>query len=135
VFSLTFLTLKPKGVRNTYHRITDEKKIKKLLNESVKSGLMIGFDTCASSSIKRIDPKNTYLLRGCEASLFSLHCNVDGFIFPCSFLEGEEGYPGINLLEVKDFLKDVWMHEDLRNFRKTLLSKGRKCPKWNLEFK
>ncbi len=33
----------------------------------------------------------------CESACFSFYINVDGIAYPCSFLEAEPGFEGINL--------------------------------------
>jgi len=79
------------------------------------------------------------LAESCESTLFSLYINVNGKCFPCSFLEDEEDYNGIDVVECDDFLKDIWNHPDIALFRENLLNtvnKGeiiyRKCPKFKI---
>jgi len=48
--------------------------------------------------------------------------NEKGENFACSFLENVENYPQINMLEVDDFMKEVWNCEEVVKFRNNLIN-------------
>lgn len=132
-FSLMFLTLKPKGSRNMYHRITDPTILRSIMDAARAANVMFGFDCCSAASINDVSTIRDLPIEPCEASLFSLYCNVKGMISPCSFLEGEHGFPSLSLADASDFLTDIWFHDDMRSFRQRLLSGSRRCPRWVLQ--
>lgn len=135
--AIVFLTFKKKGMRNTYHSLS-KNQFTALVNYVLMNDVRIGFDSCTANKVLEIikDRSNYKILEmmaePCESSLFSLYINVDGMAHPCSFLEGEEGYKGINMLNVKDFFKDLWISPFFMGFRKNLLSENRNCPRFEL---
>ena len=75
------------------------------------------------------------MIEPCESGLFSLYINVEGKSYFCSFLEGEEDVIGFDLLNCKDFMKEVWFHPEMVEWRSRLLDttqrnelKCRECP-------
>ncbi|MHA1483523.1 MAG: SPASM domain-containing protein, partial [Candidatus Heimdallarchaeaceae archaeon] len=75
-----------------------------------------------STKLKRL----ATFVEPCESGLFSLYCNVDGLFYPCSFVEDEKGWKkGLELKE--DFLKDVWYHPRMVEWRKILLETTVNC--------
>ena len=58
--------------------------------------------------------------------------NVNGIAYPCSFLEEECGFEGINILSSEDFLKEVWLGQNFNEFRKKLLKINRDCPHFKI---
>ena len=145
--AIVFLIMKPKGNRNTSHQLKDAKKYKALIDKAMKLGINFGFDSCSCPSFLEAitDLPNFDRLaecaEPCESTLFSLYVDVAGAVQPCSFAEGNEKWEiGINLLEVKDFTKEVWNHPRLLSFRESLLTASedrcnncRKCPLYNLD--
>jgi hypothetical protein len=81
------------------------------------------------------------MIESCESGCFSYYLNVDGVGFPCSFCEGEVrdnlDLRGVNLLEIKDFNKEVWNNENIVKFRNQLINNKtdgcRICPVFKLE--
>ena len=145
--AIVFLSLKPKGNRNQYHKLVKD-KYKTLIDFAFYNDVKIGFDSCSApmflNAVK--DHKNyknfEQLSEPCESYLFSFYINVEGKTVPCSFLEGIEGYKEIDVSNCEDFIKDVWYNEDVKKFRKTLLAtsskniincKGcRSCPEFDI---
>ena len=90
----------------------------------------IGSDSCAAplmlKSLHDLDDelfeKNKSYIDCCESSLFSSYINCKGEYWHCSFSENEDGVEPVNVLEVDDFLKDVWYSEPVKKFRERVLN-------------
>lgn len=141
--AIVFLQYKPKG-RNIdkFSSVLSPAKYKKLIDYADDNGISYGFDSCSAllylESIKSSKNFETIskFAEPCESGLFSAYVNVDGEYTPCSFADGESGWErGINILEVCDFMTDVWNSERLINWRKNLLNRKRDCPLFNLSVK
>jgi len=141
--AIVFLILKPKGKRNTFHRMSDEKFVE-MIHKAQEMKVPIGFDSCSAyrflSCITDEKKREWFELfaESCESSLFSVYINVEGKMFPCSFVEGEDEWKeGIDVVYCEDFLKDVWYNEKTVAFRNTLIATSKKndlncriCPKF-----
>jgi len=145
--AIVFLALKPKGRGTTMTPMRSVDKYKQLVDQAFAHGVGIGFDSCSApmflSSVK--DRPNyeqlEQLADPCESTLFSLYIDSSANVWPCSFLENEQ-YEPINMLEIDDFIEEVWQSKSLGKFRQDLtatahcekaLVKGcRECPKYNL---
>ena len=131
--AVVFLMLKPKGDRNKYHAIESVEKFAKLISAAQEKGIAIGMDSCTAPLMlqyadKFNQPEIIPSIEPCESTLFSVYINVDGNVFPCSFTEGAAGWEkGISMLEVKDFLPDVWFSTQLSEWRKSLLASSSGC--------
>ena len=68
----------------------------------------------------------------CESMGFSIYINVNGEVFPCSFLEDEQGYKGIPMNTINNFLKEIWFNPMARKFRADLAKNDRSCPHYNI---
>ena len=64
----------------------------------------------------------------CESTLFSSYFNTKGEFFPCSFIEGTEGWEtGIDIVSNgATFLKDLWNEDRTKKFRAKTI-KCREC--------
>ena len=133
--ALVFLGCKEKGKRNADTSLKSNAKYKRLIDYAIKKGAKIGFDSCSAPSfleaVKDTADFGYYsqLAESCESSRFSIFCNVDGEIFPCSFCEGNPGWEtGIDLLnDGRDFI-DIWLNDDkLVEWRKKLTATNKKC--------
>lgn len=142
--AIVFLLMKPKGKRNRLHQLTDINKYKELINYALDEGAPIGFDSCSASSfLNCVRDRDNYkqletVAESCESTCFSCYVDVNGVTWPCSFCEDLDGISGINLLDIKDFMKEVWYGEPYVEFRKKLLSSCsitgcRECPAFNLK--
>lgn len=140
--AIVFLALKPKGDRNVFSKLGLD-KYKEIVNFSFKNNIPVGFDSCSAPMfLNAIKDRKDYkkleqLVEPCESYLFSFYVNVDGKTVPCSFLENESNFKPIDLLEVKNFLKEVWNIKDVKKWRNTLLTTEicnicRKCPVFNI---
>ena len=135
--AIVFLFLKPKGKRNTYSCV-DKKEYKKLVDCLFKNDIPFGFDSCtANLFLETIKSFPNYeemakLCEPCESGIFSSYINVDGKYCHCSFTEGEKGWEGVDVINCKDFIKDVWQSKETKKFRKQLLENNRSCPIFKL---
>jgi MoaA/NifB/PqqE/SkfB family radical SAM enzyme len=127
--AIVFLLLKPKGSRNKMHRISDVADYDKLLNYARSKGVAIGMDSCsAPMALKSLPDEFTDSVEPCESGLFSIYVNVEGTVFPCSFTEGVPGWEaGIPITNDTDFLKDVWYHPHLVEWRNYLMASASGC--------
>lgn len=135
--AIVFLSLKPKGKRNTFKGIRSLEEYKKVINYALENDIPIGFDSCSAPLFMGAIKGTKYsaldrLCEPCESYLFSMYINVEGKTVPCSFLEGLEGIEEIDMLNINDFTQDVWYNKKVIDFRKKLLSNDRKCPVFNL---
>jgi len=138
--AIVFLSLKKKGRGERFNSVGPE-KFKELVDFAFENKIGIGFDSCSApkflSAVKDLPnyKELEIMAEPCESLMFSFYVNVDGKAFACSFAEGCGGWKdGIDMLNVKDFLKDVWYDKTVVKWRKNLInnvdkkSKTRKCP-------
>ena len=144
--AVMFLTLKPMGKRNKFHTCKDVTQYKKLINRAMELGVQIGFDSCSAPTFLmslKDDPnfdKYAEMVESCESSRMSGYANVKGEWWHCSFSEEHPRWKSVNLLEVEDFMKDVWNHPEVLKFRDALVSQDNKhicsdcylCPSYSL---
>lgn len=128
--AIVFMSLKPKGPRNTFH-IVNQEKFNKFVEYALSKNINIGFDSCGSqkflnSIVGHPNESNFKLMiEPCEAQKFSMYCNSKAVYYPCSFCEDScPNSPGINILEYEDFVKDVWNNDISMKWRKTLLERN-----------
>lgn len=125
--AIVFLWLKPKGDRNQLHQITSFKQYQDLVDYALGHEIRFGFDSCSAASfMNAVRGRKEYqqlamMAEPCESTLFSYYINVDAKAFPCSFTENEKHFEGIDLLKVKDFIKDVWFGAETIRFRNKLV--------------
>lgn len=141
--AIVFLLMKPKGDRNVYTQLSDPERYGKLIDHALDNGIPIGFDSCSAPSFLRAvrdRPEYARLAMAaepCESDCFSSYVNVEGRYFHCSFTEGEDGWEGIDMLGVDDFMKDIWNAPEVQRFRSKLMDSQRKngcreCPVFDL---
>lgn len=125
--AIVFLWLKPKGNRNTFSQLSGYEQYKALVDYALRNEVGIGFDSCSAPFFYQVIKDDVSLkkeekyIEPCESTLFSYYINVDGIGYPCSFVEGEKGYNGIDLKKINTFFKDVWIHPETKKFRSLLL--------------
>jgi MoaA/NifB/PqqE/SkfB family radical SAM enzyme len=131
--AVVLLALKPKGNRNKFHSASyyDFKEIFKI---ALEKKIGIGMDSCSApmaiqAATELNQPNFLQMIEPCESfGLFSSYINVKGEYFPCSFAEGSQGWEqGINILEIKNFDKEVWHHPAIDNLRNLSLSMTETC--------
>lgn len=144
ILSVIILSLKSKGraLDNGYTPLSQDK-----FNNIVSIGMennFIGFDSCSSPKFaeavkyKPDFKKYMEMVDSCESGLFSVYINSDGKLFPCSFMEGVDGWEdGIDISTCNDFMKDVWWGDRVSEWRKNLIDTKdcngcRNCPKFKV---
>lgn len=134
--AIVFLSLKQKGRGQDYTRITDE-HFRFIVRYCMEHNISFGFDSCKANSFLQCIKQNHInvykkileMAEPCESGLFSFYINVDGMGFPCSFAENINDWKnGIDILNIKDFLSDVWYSEKIKKWRINLLDNYRNCP-------
>jgi hypothetical protein len=144
--AVVFLLLKPKGKRNIFHQIRSLDKYRKLINFALENSISIGFDSCtAPSFLKAIEGRDgaeqyAECCEPCESNCFSSYVNTEGRYFHCSFTEDQPGWDGIDMLQVDDFMTEVWNNPEVLRFRGKLQDSAdrcgcRTCPIFDLEMK
>jgi MoaA/NifB/PqqE/SkfB family radical SAM enzyme len=125
--ALVFLSLKQKGRGLSYKKLRDA-QFNHMIALCISSGVPFGFDSCSCNKFLECvtDEQYKVFAEPCESTLFSIYVDVDGWVYPCSFCSGI--VPSIDIFKVDDFLQDVWYSEDVKDFRKVLLSNKRNCP-------
>jgi MoaA/NifB/PqqE/SkfB family radical SAM enzyme len=124
--AIVFLGVKPKGrAASGYSLLADYSE---LIAFCLKNGIGFGFDSCSAPKFNAWVAKSGLpddckkelisISEPCESSLFSSYVNVLGEYWHCSFSENELGQSCINVLDAKDFLKDVWWSPEVERFRK-----------------
>ena len=130
--AIVFLALKPKGKRNDFTSISTE-HYTNIINYALENNIRVGFDSCSACAFNKITKdKFQEYAEPCESYLMSLYISVDGKSVPCSFLEGEEGYTELDVLNCQDFIKDIWNSKAAKEWRTKLLANGRRCPHFNV---
>lgn len=125
--AIVFLSLKRKGRGLGYHQLSQD-KFNALVQMCKEKNINYGFDSCSSikffNSLSQEDyEKYSEMIMPCESTLESSYINVDGEFFPCSFTEGTEGWEtGISVVDAEDFVKDVWNHSRVEEFRSKLMA-------------
>jgi len=125
--AIVWLSLKPKN-RGEHLQILPETEFYKLIRFCLDNKIRFGADSCSGHKVLKTFTKeelNSYgnMVTPCEATQESFYCNADGYYFPCSFLENEKRdiwENGINVLEINDFVKDLWLNPSVRDFRRSV---------------
>lgn len=146
--SIVYLWLKPKGGRNTLKPLDNSLDFKSLIDYAFEKNISIGFDSCSACNFLKMIKNNSNFksieqsVDACESTLFSYYINVDGKGYPCSFSEDPDMFNGINILDIKDFQKEVWNGKETVVFRDMLLNTKttnelgcRECPIYDLKLK
>ena len=137
--AIVFLGLKPKN-RGQVFDIVKNDDFTKLVNFCFASGISFGFDSCSARSFDKAvmesdkisdEQKKAYLgmSEPCESSRMSAYFNVEAKYYHCSFGEDMEKGWGIDILDDKvDFIRDIWEHQNAKNWRTELESLNCQCP-------
>ena len=126
-----FLALKQKGRGKSMTSLSME-KFEQLVDFCFEHDLPFGCDSCSAAALLGIvgdGSKFEEYIEPCESGLFSYYVNVEGKGFPCSFTEDK--WADIDLLNVKDFKKEVW-DSGLSLWRDCLLCNNRECPEYSI---
>lgn len=141
--AIVFLQYKCKGSGvDNFTSVLNVEKYQQLTDYCDKKGVRYGFDSCSahiyteSIQDKEDEEKKQLemMVEPCESGLFSSYINCRGKFFVCSFAEGEDNWKtGIDVLSCNNFLKEVWFHPRLMEWRQRLIKNDRHCPIYNLE--
>lgn len=140
--AVVLLGVKPKGRARGAFKSLSQQDFNGLCKRFIEDDINIGFDSCNAPKFdnfaktyfsKEQSEMAEMLSESCESTLFSSYINSKGIFFPCSFCEGEQEWnKGINVLEVEDFVRDVWFNERTVEWRNKLLggcvNGVRRCP-------
>lgn len=131
-----FLGLKQVG-RGEGFDILPLEEYKEIFTAASDAFDMFGVDVCATPKFlewaptafeqhKRVCEEETEM---CEAGHYSMYINVDGDVWPCSFLEGIPGWEkGESLVTAKSFWSDIWFGPAFVKHRKDLVGlRADKC--------
>ena len=140
--AIVFLSLKKQGrAKCNFNSLKDE-DFKSLINFTLSNDVPIGFDSCSAQkftkSIKghKLEKRLNQLAEPCESTLYSMYVNTYGKFFPCSFIENTQGWEeGIDMVEIKDFFKEVWYNDNTVEFRKSVIdcrNCNKSCPKFEI---
>lgn len=130
--AIVFLGVKPKGrAKNGYHSLTKE-QYAELIKYCLDKSIAIGFDSCSSGKFENAvkgmdltdDVKKQFIeaSESCESSIFSSYINVHGEYWHCSFTENEPNQICVDVLNVNDFISEVWYSDTVIEFRNKLIS-------------
>jgi len=136
--AIVFLGVKPKGrAKNNFHSLSKE-EYAKLVEVALSKNIPFGFDSCSAPKFEatinlmniKDDSKKQMIQasESCESDLFSSYINVYGEFWHCSFSEEEINQEFVDVIQAKDFFKDVWYSDTVNMFRqKSLASEINGC--------
>lgn len=140
--AIVFLSLKTKGRGEKGFTQLSQQEFAELTRICLESNIPFGFDSCGANKFiaslvdMPIEQRKTLEMSAepCESSLFSVYIDTFGKFHPCSFSPDTDvwGNNGLNVLECKDFIEDIWNHDRTKEFRKILLDKKRNCPLYRI---
>lgn len=135
--AIVLLSLKQKGRGKAFRKMDDE-VYKKVIFFLQDNHISYGSDSCGANrlmaSLKEYykDKENGEeqykrvlgCISPCESLMESIYINVNGEVFPCSFMEGEDNWKeGIDLKNDKcrNFTTQVWNHPRVLEWRQNAL--------------
>jgi len=136
---VVYLSLKHKG-RGSKFNILGHDGWKAILAKTKASRLpRFGVDVCSTKKLLVFyseDPELNRVAQPCDAGYYNVCINVKGEAFPCSFLEGSEGWETGESLVDKEF-NDVWLGTRFKTHREKLLHVNkpecdRSCILWEI---
>lgn len=141
--AIVLLGVKPKGRAKGQFTPLYQHDMNDLITYCFDHNISFGCDSCSapkcSSAVDASSDLSTeakaklqQCIEPCESDLFSCYINVKGEFWHCSFAENEPDVKTLSLLDVKDFVSDVWYSAPVDNFRQRLLANNRHCPIHNI---
>jgi hypothetical protein len=135
--AIVLLSLKQKGRGKAFSKMDDE-VYRKVIFFLQDNNIPYGSDSCGANrlmaSLKEYykDKENgeeqykrvLNCVEHCESTLYSIFVNVKGEVFPCSFMEKEQGWEkGIDLTDdkYKNYTAQVWNHPRVLEWRQNSL--------------
>jgi MoaA/NifB/PqqE/SkfB family radical SAM enzyme len=136
--AIVILSLKQKG-RGKHYTCATQEQFRTLTQFALDNKIGFGFDSCSCHKfLKAVEGHSKFKqfnenAEPCESGCFSAYVDVHGKYFPCSFTPNQGDWTeGLDVVNCKDFLQDIWMHAKVKDFRETLLKRGRHCPLFNI---
>jgi len=142
--AIVLLSLKKKG-RGVGFNPLSANKYDKIVKFCLENDIQFGMDSCgAKKFLDTVKDHPDYekfkmVCEPCESTNFSQYIDVNGDFYPCSFCEDAKGWEnGISVLDISDFLKDIWYNDRVKEFRHALNSncnnchKARECPMYDI---
>lgn len=135
--AIVLLSLKQKGRGKAFRKMDDD-VYRKVIFFLQDNHISYGSDSCGANRLMEslkayYDGKENGealykrvlgCVEPCESTLYSTFVNVKGELFPCSFMEGEEGWKeGIDLKndKYKNFTTQVWNHPRVLEWRQNAI--------------
>ena len=132
--AIVFLGYKHKNPDSPHSPIPSVGLYKTIIEYCDSWKIRYGFDSCSCplyfKSIQEKEDMKTLSMYAepCESGLFSSYINCEGEFYPCSFSEEKGTWKkGINVLEIDEFLRDVWNDTRLIDWRNKLIASSSKC--------
>jgi len=132
--AIVLLSLKKKGRGKGFTPLSQD-KFNNVIDFALDNNIPIGFDSCSCnkflSSVKGHKDYELFktISEPCESTCFSAYVNSKGDYFPCSFAEGQDEWvDGLNVVDCKNFVSDIWNNEKSVAFRNNLIKNDRNCP-------
>jgi hypothetical protein len=141
--AIVFLSLKQKGRGEHFNPLSYD-KWKILIDKIFESGHSFGFDSCSAHKFTKVlnemdipEERKAKIMESvepCESfGMFSSYINDKGFYFPCSFAENiGEWKEGLDVVNCKDFVEDIWNNPLVEKYREISLKCGRNCPLYDI---
>jgi len=139
--AVVFLSLKKKGRAMQGFSPVGISDLKSLVIYCKDTNMNFGMDSCTAwkfiQVVKELQQEGVYTkeqvdemikcVDPCESSLFSGYINEKGEWWNCSFCEHVEDVSPVNLLNVTNFLNEVWYSEPVKDFRNNVLKAHSIC--------
>lgn len=133
--AIVFLSLKKQGRAKKGYTQLSQEKFKELVDLCLDKNIAFGFDSCSAMKLlESVKGNSNYkqfetVSEPCESTLFSSYFSVDGKFFPCSFVEGTDGWEdGIDIINMdKNFLEGLWYNEKTKEFRNKTIECRHNC--------
>ena len=126
--AIVMLSLKRRGRGKSFTPLT-QVQFNELVVIAMDNEHPFGMDSCTGPKfLKAIQGHKNYeaikqTCEPCESGLFSTFINHKGIFFPCSFAEGFGDWKeGIDVVNCKDFLEDVWFHPKVNKWKQELIN-------------
>ncbi len=128
--AVVLLSLKPKG-RAKHLKCISQEELAYIVRMAQDFDINVGFDSCsAHKAFEMYPPEMHHMIEPCESGLFSIYVDADCVVHPCSFAEGTcTDVPiDLNVIQVTNFLEEVWNAPTIKVWRENLLEGDRRCP-------
>lgn len=131
--AIVFLGYKHKNPSSPLTYGVDIDDYRNIASHCKEVGIGFGFDSCSAGNYMKSvegteDEKMTVFAEPCESTRMSIYLNAKGEAYPCSFCEETKGWEtGIDVINCKDFMNDVWYGIRFGEFRDKLIKSSKGC--------